>query len=279
MKIPRVGKEISATEYWIERSDSYPSNIDGPYHAHRLAMVDALLAGVQLASKTVLDVGCGDGVMLARVARRGAHVVGFDLAPPLVQLARNRLSDGGLDGHVFLGGMEAMVDMPHCSADVVLCLNVMAYCTDAEEELFYRETSRILKVGGSLIVTHSNELFDMYTLNAYTVAFYEAYLTGEGSGKRVASLLTHTDAPTKPSFNVRANPLNYRFRLAEFGLEEVQQEFANLHPIPPLLMDAGGFQDIDSRAYRDTLGWDVRDRWRLLFLCSMYGSRSVKTHC
>ena len=50
----------------------------------------------------------------------------------------------------------------------------------------------------------------------------------------------------------------------------------NLHPLPPLLMDQSVFLDIDSRDYPDTLDWPAIDRWKLLFQCSMFGSRSTR---
>jgi hypothetical protein len=41
-------------------------------------------------------------------------------------------------------------------------------------------------------------------------------------------------------------------------------------------MDPEVLTDINRRAYANTLGWDEKDRWKLLFMCSMFGSRSVK---
>lgn len=49
------------------------------------------------ATDTVLDIGSGDGVVLARVARYGARAVGYEINPILVLLARFRLRKyGGL---------------------------------------------------------------------------------------------------------------------------------------------------------------------------------------
>lgn len=77
------------------------------------------------------------------------------------------------------------------------------------------------------------------------------------------------------TFNVRENPLAYRFKFRRWGPDEVQQEFANFHPLPPLLTGPAELADIDKREYTATLDWDERDRWKLLFQCSMFGSRSI----
>jgi magnesium-protoporphyrin O-methyltransferase len=44
-----------------------------------------------LASKTVLDAGCGTGALSVEAAQRGAAVVAIDLSPTLVKLAAQRL--------------------------------------------------------------------------------------------------------------------------------------------------------------------------------------------
>ena len=78
------------------------------------------------------------------------------------------------------------------------------------------------------------------------------------------------DTPDEPvSYNVRENPLTYRFKLAEYGFEEVQQEFINRHNVPPPLMPA-------ARDYPDTLEVPESERWKLMFVCSSFGSRSVR---
>ena len=38
----------------------------------------------------ILDLGCGDGVLTAQIADRGAHVLGVDASPEMVDAARNR---------------------------------------------------------------------------------------------------------------------------------------------------------------------------------------------
>jgi SAM-dependent methyltransferase len=44
----------------------------------------------------ILDVGCGDGVLTAQIAASGAHVIGLDASPEMVEAARAR----GIDAFV-----------------------------------------------------------------------------------------------------------------------------------------------------------------------------------
>lgn len=53
-----------------------------------------------LTGKRVLEVGCGVGTESIELARRGASVLGVDLAPSLVEEARRRASALGETGHL-----------------------------------------------------------------------------------------------------------------------------------------------------------------------------------
>src|SRR5258705_3334539 len=58
------------------------------YHFEKLHHLLRLVDFDGYRGRSVLDVGCGAGVDLARFARRGAEVTGVDVAPSAVGLAR-----------------------------------------------------------------------------------------------------------------------------------------------------------------------------------------------
>ncbi len=274
MTLKRVGREVDAAAYWAERGSTYQEGMNGAYHAHRLAVIGRLLEAVPTKNVSCLDFGCDDGAVSELLARRGARVLGIEPDARLSAAARRRVEP--LRGRIVTAGLGELRDIRPASIDLLLALNVAAYFTDDEDRAFYEQASRILRPGGARVVTHSNELFDLYTLNAYTVELIPRHFCGRESRPAIATLLTHPHHPERTTFNIRENPLRYRHKLSAWGFEEVQQEFANLHPLPPLLMDPRGFADIDARTYDDTLNWPPEERWKLLFLCSMYGSRSVR---
>ena len=84
----------TATKVW-ERltSDAPVSGIRATVRAGRdrmrAVLLDALPA--DLSGARILDAGCGTGAMACELAARGADVLGVDISPQLVEIARNRL--------------------------------------------------------------------------------------------------------------------------------------------------------------------------------------------
>jgi len=78
----------------------------------RASMINSLPA--DLHGARVLDAGCGPGAFSVELARRGAEVVGVDLSPTLIDLARERLADEEVAGSITLvaGDMTQPHDKP-----------------------------------------------------------------------------------------------------------------------------------------------------------------------
>jgi 2-polyprenyl-3-methyl-5-hydroxy-6-metoxy-1,4-benzoquinol methylase len=269
----RVGTDIASAAYWEDETKNYIDALHGPYHRHRLAMIEALCEGYDFHGSKCLDVGCGEGIFAKYLADRGAEVEGFDINDEMIRGAKAQFGTHPKMRYR-IGGVECMQNYAENGFDFIFALNILAYLNPAEEKTFYCEAARILKSGGTLVITHSNELFDLYTLNRYTVDFFRKHFS-KTQDQDVSELLTNPAKPTRTTFAVRENPLSYRFKLSAYGFEEKQQEFAHYHEQPPLLMPNRDPDDINSREYFDTLDWPEADRWKLMFMCSMFGSRSV----
>src|SRR5580700_8485780 len=54
-----------------------------------------LLGDVQ--GKTVIDLGCGTGENIIPLLKRGARVIGMDISPDMIAIARRRLQDANLE--------------------------------------------------------------------------------------------------------------------------------------------------------------------------------------
>jgi SAM-dependent methyltransferase len=135
--------------------DIYPefavdtAHLDGTYVLDRmevagprkLAKYDALLATLAPWRRTgrLLEVGCGQGLFLARAQERGWDVQGVEILAPVAERARER----GLA--VYLGTLEE-AGLPADAFDAVVMREVIEHVVDPVALL--RETRRVLRPSG-----------------------------------------------------------------------------------------------------------------------------------
>src|SRR5574341_1740636 len=100
-----------------------------------------------------LELGCGTGVFLSKVARCGAAIHGLDLSMDLLSKARARLMD--FDNARLDRGNAEELPYPSGCFDVVYGSSVLHHL-DLEAAL--RETFRVLKPGGRAVFAEPNVL-------------------------------------------------------------------------------------------------------------------------
>lgn len=106
------------------------------------------------AGASVLDAGCGTGVLLpyiSRVVGEGGTVTGLDYSRQMLDKARKKFSD--LPGLSLVEGDVLKYDLPEQAYDVVVCLNFYPHISSRSKD-FVKKMRRALKDGGSLIVMH-----------------------------------------------------------------------------------------------------------------------------
>ena len=101
----------TAADAWAAlTSDAPVSRIRRTVRLGRDAMRETLLSWLpeDLTGSTLIDAGCGTGVLAIESAQRGAEVVAVDLSPTLVNLARERFRqlDQDLDVTFLVGDMR-----------------------------------------------------------------------------------------------------------------------------------------------------------------------------
>ena len=118
------------------------------YHFEKLHHLLALVPFDGARGQTVLEVGCGAGVDLARFAKGGAIVTGVDLAPSAIALAKANFGQQGLRGRFEVADGERLPFADE-AFDLVFAHGVVQYT--ANPQGIVDECRRVLKPGGRAI--------------------------------------------------------------------------------------------------------------------------------
>ncbi len=122
----------------------------GPEPAHTAAYLQRPLLEElgPLSGKTLLDIGCGNGALSASLAGRGAQVVGIDLSPSGITIAREKYPE--LEWSV-MSAYDDLKSRLSREFDLVVCLEIIEHLFDPR--LFLRRAFDVLRPGGSLVLS------------------------------------------------------------------------------------------------------------------------------
>lgn len=100
--------------------------------------------------RRVLDVGCGTGLHAIELARRGYEVVGVDLSPQMVEIARSKAK--GLSGVSFVQADARSLEFAEEFDAAIAMYGVISYFVSDEDLLgFLRSVRRSLKPGSVFV--------------------------------------------------------------------------------------------------------------------------------
>ena len=105
------------------------------------------------ACSSVLDVGCGCGVPVARFLDAAGHrVTGVDISDVQIERARRLVP-----GATFLRADATEVELPPASLDAVVCLYALIHMPLGEQPRLIDRIARWLRPGGWLLVTTGSD--------------------------------------------------------------------------------------------------------------------------
>lgn len=111
---------------------------------------ELLVEILNLNNATVVDVGCGDGWLVRRLAKRGAHVTGVEVSPKQMAMA---LAATPVSDENYIQGLAEDLPVTSRSVDIVIYFNSLHHIDGSGLIKALREAARVLRSGGILYVS------------------------------------------------------------------------------------------------------------------------------
>jgi ubiquinone/menaquinone biosynthesis C-methylase UbiE len=109
------------------------------------------LAGLA-GHEVVADIGCGNGLYLAELARRGhaGAVLGVDMSPGMLRAARQRAGNTGRSGRALLTADATALPLRDAATDLTLAMHMLYHVPEPGRAV--AELRRVTRPGGRVIV-------------------------------------------------------------------------------------------------------------------------------
>jgi 2-polyprenyl-6-hydroxyphenyl methylase/3-demethylubiquinone-9 3-methyltransferase len=153
--------QSAASRWWDPEGEMRPLHDLNPV---RLGYVERC---GPLAGRTVVDVGCGGGLLSEAMARKGARVTGLDLADELLSVARLHALDAGVSVDYRCEAAETHAGEHAGHYDVVTCMEMLEHVPDPASVV--AALAALARPGGHVFVSTLNR-----TPRAYVMAILGA---------------------------------------------------------------------------------------------------------
>jgi len=140
--------EELASRWWDKNSEFKPLHDINPL---RVSYIDRI---AQLAGKTVLDVGCGGGILSESMAQRGATVSGIDMGEAPLKVAKLHGLESGVNVSYKQIPVEQLAEEQPASFDVVTCMEMLEHVPDPSS--IVEACATLCKPGGKLFFSTLN---------------------------------------------------------------------------------------------------------------------------
>ena len=131
-----------------------------------------------VAGQTVLDIGCGGGILSEALAQRGAQVTGVDMNPTALTIAAVHSTQGRLTIDYRQSTAEQLAIERPRQFDIVACMEVLEHVPSPQS--IVRACKDLVKPGGHVFFATLNRTWTAWVL-AIFAAEYLLRIVGQGT--------------------------------------------------------------------------------------------------
>jgi 2-polyprenyl-6-hydroxyphenyl methylase/3-demethylubiquinone-9 3-methyltransferase len=148
--------EALAARWWDTQGVFKPLHDINPL---RLAFVEN---SADLSGKSILDVGCGGGILAEGMAARGATVTGIDASQAALTSARLHLQESGVQVDYLCATAEQMARQHPGAFDLVTCMELLEHVPEPASVV--QACAALVRPGGEVIFSTINRNPKAYLL-------------------------------------------------------------------------------------------------------------------
>lgn len=137
-----------------------PTSEFRPLHEINPLRLEWIGAYTRLINKTILDVGCGGGILAESMAKKGAHVTGIDLSEKALKVADLHSLESGVQIRYALISAEQLATQEPGRYDVVTCMEMLEHVPDPAA--IVKACATLVKPGGHVFFSTINRNLKSY---------------------------------------------------------------------------------------------------------------------
>lgn len=115
-----------------------------------------------LFGKRIVDVGCGGGILSEALAKRGAEVIGIDMAEASLEIARLHSLESGVKVDYHCISAEQLASEQAGQYDIVTCLEMLEHVPDPTSII--KACAQLVKPGGKVFFSTLNRNVKSYLM-------------------------------------------------------------------------------------------------------------------
>jgi 2-polyprenyl-6-hydroxyphenyl methylase/3-demethylubiquinone-9 3-methyltransferase len=133
-----------AHRWWDPESEFKPLHDINPL---RIGWIEDVAGG--LSGKTIVDIGCGGGILAEAMALHGGKVTGIDLSAKPIGVAKLHRLESGVEVDYRLIGAEALAAQLPAAFDVVTCMELLEHVPSPASTI--SACAALAKPGGTVL--------------------------------------------------------------------------------------------------------------------------------